>query len=171
MTRLLRRGGTGTRADGSRIVWSVAEGRRGRRWREVRTQPGTGAVLSSLLLETDTDGRFTHTELSTAAGLLTLHAEGDGTLHGNVVSRDGVRHLHGLPWHPDGALFVEGSAVAPAAAGWLARLLGHDPSTGIDVGLDLGWRAADGAGRGLDGAADEDGVPRLADARTWFLEE
>jgi hypothetical protein len=170
MTPPLRRGGTGSAADGSRVVWSVAEGRRGLRWREVRTDPATAAVLSSLLLETDPDGRFTHAELSTAAGLLTLHPEGDGTLHGNVVSADGVRHLRGLPWHPDGTLHVAGSAVAAAAADWLVRRLGRQPSTEMDVDLDLGWHARERGGRGPEAVVGEDGLPALADARSWSLE-
>jgi hypothetical protein len=171
MTAPLRRGGTGTAPDGSRVVWSVAEGRRGLRWREVRTAPDAGAVLSSLLLETDPEGRFSHTELSTVAGLLTLHPEGDGTLHGNVVSGNGIRHLRGLPWQPDGVLLVEGSAVAQAAAVRLMRRLDHDPSTAIDLGLDLGWRVGDVGGRRLESSVGEDGLPRFADARTWSLEE
>ena len=58
---------------------------------------GSG-VRSSLLLELDPDGRFSHLELSTAAGLLTLHPEGDGTIHGNAVTTAGLTHVIGLPW-------------------------------------------------------------------------
>ena len=92
----LRRAGRGRVADGTDVTWSVAEGRRGRRWREVRTREE--GIVARLLLETDPDGRFAHLELSTAAGLLTLHPEGDGTLHGNAVTADGVEHVVGVPW-------------------------------------------------------------------------
>jgi hypothetical protein len=63
---LVRRAGTGRFVDGSDVVWSVAEGQKGRRWREVRSRDGI--VLSSLLLETFPDRGFAHLELSTAAG-------------------------------------------------------------------------------------------------------
>ena len=112
----LRFGGRGQGADGASVVWSVAEGSRGRRWREVRNT-GTGqAVGSSLLLETDPAGRFAHLELSTPSGLLTLHPEGDGTLHGHAVVSDGIEHVRGLSWDVDGVPLLEGSTVCRAAA-------------------------------------------------------
>src|SRR5436189_2001251 len=92
----LRRAGHGSMADGSEITWSMAEGSRGSRWREVRVLDES--VVSSLLLELDPDGRFSHLELATTAGLLTLHPEGDGTLHGNAVTADGVHHVVAVPW-------------------------------------------------------------------------
>ena len=88
MADWLRQAGHGRAPDGSIVTWSVAEGRRGRRWREV-VRAGEG-IRSSLLLELDPDGRFSHLELSTAAGLLTLHPEPDGTLHGNAVTAEGI---------------------------------------------------------------------------------
>ena len=36
MTAHLRVGGRGQGTDGAAVIWSVAEGNRGRRWREVR---------------------------------------------------------------------------------------------------------------------------------------
>ena len=48
--RFLRVGGRGSSASGASIIWSVAEGRRGRRWREIR-RAGEG-IGHSLLLET-----------------------------------------------------------------------------------------------------------------------
>ncbi len=90
----LRFGGRGQGADGAAVVWSVAEGSKGRRWREVRNVGG--GVASSLLLETDAAGRFSHLELSTPSGLLTLHPEPDGTLHGHAIVSDGVEHVEGL---------------------------------------------------------------------------
>jgi len=106
----LRRAGRGTSADGSIITWSVAEGRRGSRWREVRADDG--AVISSLLLELDPRRRFSHLELATAVGLLTLHPEGDGSLHGNAVEATGVRHVVAVPWQPDDLLLVAGSPIS-----------------------------------------------------------
>ena len=183
MGELLRVGGRGRLADGSVVTWSVAEGRRGRRWREVRA--ADGAVVSSLLLETDADGRFSHVELSTAAGLLTLHPEGDGTIHGNTVGDDGVGHVAGLPWEPDGLLVVEGSPIALAAAAAVARAHvapgGSVGLTALAVGLDLRlgtetvtverraagiWLVGDEPALRLD----DRGLPILADGADWPLE-
>ena len=163
---LVRRAGRGTLADGSLVVWSVAEGAKGRRWREVRTE--AGIVVSSLLLETDADGRFSHTELSTAAGLLTLHPERDGTLHGNVVTTDGVRHVVGRQWDVDAVLLLEGSPIAAAAARFASP-----GDHGYLVRLDLTLEPLEG-GAGKEPVAglalDADGLPILDAATTWPLE-
>jgi hypothetical protein len=121
----LRRAGHLRAADGASVTWSVAEGHRGRRWRElVRVGGGRPGIRHSLLLETDPEGRFSHLELSTQAGLLTLHPEGDGTLHGNAVvdhgeaalpDAAGVEHVRGLAWHGDGIALVDGSLVSQLA--------------------------------------------------------
>jgi hypothetical protein len=160
MTGWLRRAGHGRALDGATVTWSVAEGRRGRRWREV-VATGEG-IRSSLLLELDPDGRFSHLELSTAAGLLTLHPEGDGTLHGNRVTADGVYHLR-RPWDPSTMVVVEGSTVCVAAAsrggpahGWL-RIRG-------DLGLEPASDPIDAV------AVDPDGLPVLDGGGTWPLE-
>lgn len=80
------------------LLWSVAEGRRGARWRGSITRGG--ALRSDLLLEVATDGRPTRLEIATPAGLLTLHPEADGrSAHGNVVGPDGVRPL-AFEWSP-----------------------------------------------------------------------
>jgi hypothetical protein len=157
----LRRGGHGRAPDGSIVTWTVAEGRRGRRWREV-VVVGEG-IRSSLLHELDPDGRFSHLELSTAAGLLTLHPEGDGTLHGNVVTTSGVGHVVGVPWNPDTAVVLEGSTVCLAAAerqvdgrGWL------------QITLDLHLRPMTGPLPEV--AVDADGLPVLDAGGTWLLE-
>jgi hypothetical protein len=110
----LRVGGRGQGADGASVIWSVAEGGGGRRWREVRN--AGQAVASSLLLETDPAGRFAHLELSTPSGLLTLHPEADGTLHGHAVVSDGIEHVRGLAWDADAIPLLEGSTVCRAAA-------------------------------------------------------
>jgi hypothetical protein len=114
VTAAFRFGGRGAGADGASVVWSVAEGTPGRRWREVRN--AGHAVASSLLLETDPAGRFVHLELSTPSGLLTLHPEADATLHGHAIVSDGVEHVEGLPWDADGLAMLEGSTICRLAA-------------------------------------------------------
>jgi hypothetical protein len=166
------------------VVWSVAEGRPGRRWREVR-RSSDGALLTSLLLETDPEGAFAHTELSSAAGLLTLHPEGRGTLHGNVVTEHRLRHVAGLAWTPGSIVLVHGSVLAAAAAtrilaGVVRPGASHDV-TGVSISVELDvepirvtvrrtaetdWQL--GSAPVLH--VDDDGLPVLADARTWPLE-
>ena len=167
---MIRLAGRGRGADGRLVTWTLAEGRRGRRWREVVADRGLAGW--SLLYETDPAGRFSHLELATAQGLATLHPEADGTLHGNVVDADGVRHIEGLPFPADAVLVVVGSSVAGAAvAGWVA---GHaPPAAGIPaVVLDpatLGLRARPFASGDVV-PVDSDGVPQLVDATVWPLE-
>jgi hypothetical protein len=171
MAGLVRRAGRGVLADGSRVIWSVAEGRRGRRWREVRTA-ADGSVVSSLLLETDPIGRFSHTEISTAGGLLTLHPEPDDTLHGNIVSDAGVTHLRGIPWAPDGAVVLLESPVAEAVAAAAARRLGGPIPRVIYIAPeDLRIVEGSEVQRTWDGVIDGDGLPILGAATTWPLEE
>jgi hypothetical protein len=159
----LRRAGHGRAPDGSIITWSVAEGSRGRRWREVvRAGEGSG-IRSSLLLELDRDGRFSHLELSTAAGLLTLHPEGDGTLHGNAVTADGVRHVVGLPWDAETVVLLEGSTVCAAAAG-----SGPAGRGSLHIGLDLSLRPTSVPPPAP--VVDGDGLPPLEGGATWPLE-
>jgi hypothetical protein len=182
MSGLVRRAGRAILEDGSTVVWTVSEGHRGRRWREVRTDGG-GAVLSSLLLETDPAGRFLHAELSSATGLLTLHPDSDGSLHGNVVTGDGVRHITGLRWSADSALLVDGSAIALAAvvaalrerdSGVSASLAVAHVTLGLDVAIDrVGverlahdrWLV-----KGGEVDVDPEGLPVLTNARSWPLE-
>ena len=162
----------------------MAEGRRGRRWREAIV--ASGGLRHSLLFETTPDGRFSHLELSTPAGLLTLHPETDGTLHGNVIETGGIRHVVGLPWDAGGVVDVEGSAIAGAAC---ARLLAGDIDPGgsarravlritgellITTGPAIverpdeeTWRIAGGAPCRVDAA----GLPVLPDAESWPLEQ
>jgi hypothetical protein len=179
----LRRAGHGRLADGSLVTWSIAAGRRGRRWREVVVRDA--AVVSSLLFETAPDDHFSHLELSTATGLLTLHPEGDGTLHGNSIGVDGVRHVVGLPWERDAIVLLEGSVVSRAAA---TRLLSRSiepgesgTEAGLAIGLDLVLDRRDVAiGRSREGAwgfdgeelltVDPNGTPVLRDRAEWPLE-
>jgi len=160
----LRRAGAGTAPDGSTVVCSVAEGRRGRRWREV-VRTGEG-IRSSMLLELDPDSRFSHLELSTAAGLLTLHPEGDGTLHGNAVTSAGIVHMVGLPWQPDVAIWLDGSGINVAAA---RRADGTFASDVLRIGLDL--QLTREAIRLDPGTVDGEGLPVLGRGTTWPLVE
>jgi hypothetical protein len=163
----LRVAGTGRSLDGATVTWSVAEGRRGRRWREVVTREG--AVVHSLLLELSPDGRFSHLELTTAAGLLTLHPEGDGTIHGNAVTAAGVTHIRGLPWQPEDAILIETSVVsAVITAGWQSRL-GLDDIDVVRVGPDLSLSRD--RTTVPTASMDAHGLPVLANGHRWELEE
>ena len=175
MTEPTRVAGWGRLADGSHVTWTVAEGRRGRRWREV-VAGGTTAG-QAVLLETAPDGRFDHLELARPDGLWTFHPEGDGTLHGNHVgeAEPGVRHVAGWPFGPGDVLLVEGSLVSAAAIAWAhrdRRAPGESTAVaGVVIGQD-GSLAANAAiaidrlderhwtvGQGSPIAIDNDGLP------------
>jgi hypothetical protein len=158
----LRRAGHARLAEGSAVTWTVAEGAKGRRWREVVTRDGM--IVHSLLLETFPDGRFAHLELSTPAGLLTLHPEGDGTLHGNAVAGGGVRHVVGPAWPPGAVVLVEGSSIAMAAAGASAG------RRAIVVHSDLSLESRVLGGAEPWPAAEADGTPRIEGGASWPLE-
>jgi len=124
MSRPERRAGTAALADGGEVVWSVADGRRGRRWRAITRRAGT--ISSAVLLEVGADGRPARLEVATTAGLLTLHPETTGSLHGNAVTAEGVRHL-ALGWSDEHELEVEPLAIAAAVT---ARRLGRTVPVG-----------------------------------------
>jgi hypothetical protein len=135
----------------------------------VRVRDGT--IVSSLLLEVDPKGRFSHLELSTASGLLTLHPEADGTLHGNAVNASGVRHLVAVPWAPDDVLLVAGSPISRAAATPRADAPRRNGvAMGVVVGLDLAVdrRAIGRSERSIQ--LDPNGIPALPDGVSWLLE-
>ena len=166
MTEPVRLAGHGRRADGAEVDWTLSEGRRGRRWRE--TVVVDGVLLHALLLETGPDRGFTHLELASAAGLATLHPEGDGTLHGNVVGVSGVRHVVGLAFAAGGAITVAGSVVAGAALAWRATARAGDETVVMDpASLTLSVRPL--VAEDLT-AIDADGAPRLEGGRSWPLE-
>ncbi|MDO8485990.1 MAG: hypothetical protein Q7S35_13695 [Candidatus Limnocylindrales bacterium] len=121
---MVRRAGRARLADGTQLVWSVADGRRGRRWRAMTTRDG--ALTGALLLEVGVDGRPARLELATAAGLLTLHPEPSGSLHGNAVTADGVRHLT-FAWSGEHELEVDGLPIASAVT---ARRLAGSTAVG-----------------------------------------
>ncbi len=186
MSAPLRMAGWGTLDDGAAITWTVAEGRRGRRWREVVARGD--AVGHSLLLETGVDGRFSHLELARAGGLWTFHPEADGTLHGNHVDPAGrdVSHVVGMPFAPDDLLLIAGSPLSAAAIAWrlsgsmtegasatragvVLRASGElDAVPAIRVERLAGgrWRLDDGRPFGIDA----DGIPVLADGESRPLE-
>jgi hypothetical protein len=184
----VRRGGQARNALGDRLIWSEAEGERGTRWREALEREGQ--LLRALLLEASPAGRPTRLEMTTGAGLLTLHPEPDeSVMHGNVVGRHGVRHL-ALPWSAEHELFVSGSpATATIAVRRLNPRLTLGASTELDVlridddlaptavrwriervGADA-WQMAN-----LDGSdarrmtVASDGRPILLDEASWPLE-
>jgi hypothetical protein len=169
MTAPRRLAGSGRWGDRT-VVWTMSEGRRGRRWRELVTRDGH--ILHSLLLETDADRRFSHLELSSGGAMLTLHPEGNGTLHGNRVDRNGVEHVIGVAFDPDGPVLIDDSVIAAAVAAW--------QETSTDRGAAMRMVFIDSAARVsiVDGATatplvvaiDADGAPQLHDARVEPLE-
>ena len=156
----VRRGGHARNPLGDLVTWSEAEGERGTRWREAIEREGR--LVRSLLLEASADGRPTRLEMTTLAGLLTLHPEPDeSALHGNVVTPAGVRHLT-LAWSPEHELFVVASQ-ASATIG--IRRLARSMVVGAAVVLDLVYVDDELAAtaRALAGRTDRD--PWLAPAR------
>lgn len=173
MTRHLRDGGRASLPGGGLLVWSVAEGRRGRRWRTVVT--GTpadgGGFTRAILLEVDLAGRPSRLELATPAGLLTLHPEPDGrSIHGNVVGVEGVRPL-AFAWGSEHELDVAGDPVAIGLALYRRRAsvgVGETtefPVLAIDAALrvSVAARAATRTTEGLWLVADP------ATGATWSL--
>lgn len=188
MSGPLRSGGRAALSNGATVVWSAAEGARGRRWREAVTIDG--AFVRSLLLEVSTAGRPARLELTSAAGLLTLHPSSDEReLHGNVVTPTGIRHLR-FAWSPAHELWVLGSpGVAAAALGRLAGVLAVGQTAtvavlGVDDALDprpatwqvtrtgpRDWHLRDEqTGEEQVTTLDADGISVLPGAATWPLE-
>lgn len=175
--------------DGEAVTWSIAAGRRGRRWREALA--GDGAVQWSLALETDPAGRPTRLEMTTFVGLLTLHPEPDeSALHGNVVTPAGIVHL-ALGWSPRHLLLVDRSTIGAAALAWglRSRLRAGDdavalPGIVVDDRLEpravtlwvarsdaTAWSIQTGdPGRQIAFRIDRDGLPVLEDGQIWPLE-
>lgn len=186
MRALTRLAGSGRLADGMVVTWAVADGRKGRRWREVVTQGER--VVHSLLLETDMDRRFSHLELAQADGLWTLHPEGDGTLHGNHVGGEAsrIRHVSGLPFAREDVVILDGSPLGHAAVAWgLAGSIDDGRETSVDgvriapggtldriVGIRVtrSTRVTWQVGEGSPFEIDEAGLPILTDGKRWPLE-
>lgn len=107
-----RRGGHATGPAGDSLTWSLAEGARGTRWRETTSRDG--ALMRSVLLEVTPTAAVARLEISTSAGLLTLHPEPDASaIHGNVVTPHGIRHL-AFGWSPSHELIVVNSPTIDA---------------------------------------------------------
>lgn len=159
MTDGERRAGTGQLNDGGTVTWSVADGRRGRRWRWTVTD---GEMLRHAgLIELDPGRRLTRLELSSRFGSLTLHPDHDGrTISGNVVTAEGVRALS-FAWDPRAAveIAVDAFATAILATGEIDGTLLIRPKLGVVAGA--------GSARL---PLDDRGIPRLAEAREWPLE-
>jgi hypothetical protein len=184
----VRRGGRATTLGGDQLLWSEAEGARGTRWRESLVRDG--ALVRSLLVEVSTAGRPTRLEITTPAGLLTLHpAPDEAALHGNIVGADGIQHL-AFEWSTEHELLIFGS---PASATITLRRLGRALVVGASRELDVlrieddldprparwhveriarhAWHLRDPDGtdeRRL--TVDDDGRPLSSDAVTWPLE-
>jgi len=175
----LRRAGRATLADGRLLLWSIAEGRHGRRWRS-SSRDADRALLDDLLLEVTPDGRIGRLELTTNAGQLTFHPELDEqSAHGNVVRPDGVQHI-AIGWSPGRQLEIASSPIADAVLVHSVSAAGAVPvaTIGIDLvprpgTLDVervGKRSWLVGGRLL--TLDPQGVPEFAPgAVAWPLED
>jgi len=89
------------------VTWTIADGERGRRWRELAANPpaaetadgapvgvdAPGGLAHTVTMETGHAGQWLRLEVAAPAGLLSLHPERDGSINGNVVSEVGVRHV------------------------------------------------------------------------------
>jgi hypothetical protein len=168
------------------VVWTAADGRNGRRWRELATTGG--AVARSLLLETDNQGGWLRLEVSGVDGLLSLHPEGDGSIHGNIADRTGVRHFS-LGKQKPARVDVPGSLVCEAALCWsMSRHVRVGERRAIEVArvaeplivaiaevtverrTTATWELQDSAGRRLV-ELDDDGLPvSHVGAEHWPLE-
>ena len=122
------------------------------------------AVGTACCIETAVDGTFSHLELASPAGLATLHPEGDGTLHGNVVDADGVHHVEGWPCPAGTVVLVARSVVAGAAL----RRAGVQPGA-LAIVLDPASGSLEARAVTPDDliATDPDGRPLLLDGTTW----
>lgn len=169
MSTWLRRAGRGFLPDGRALVWSVAEGRRGQRWRSSTLSPH-GHLDLALLIEVANDGRFSRLELTNSKGILTLHPEPHGArLEGNVVSELGVTPIS-LAWGPNHLLWVQDSPIAEILTSRVAAD-GGGVRTGlvIDSALEVvpATRAME---EGSVPPADDRGVPELNGSLEWDLE-
>lgn len=163
MNDWLRRAGRGRIGRDAVVVWSVAEGNRGRRWRWVLSD-GSGLRLVGLA-ERLPSGAFGRLELATWGALLTFHPDpGGGSAHGNVAAGDGVRPIE-VDWDDRWAVGIQGDAFGSAVCGWSGTGLV------VDAVDRLTWR---GPGDHRDVArldCDARGIPLLDDAAEWPLEK
>ncbi len=156
----VRRAGRASLPDGAVLLWSIAEGSQGTRWRA--STRGPNGLLWDMLLEVGADGRPGRLEMTAPAGQLTLHPERDGSsAQGNVVTMAGVRPLS-FPWSARHWFESRQSPITTAAMVRSLRAdvgvgeFRHVPGLHIDGALQV-WRG-------------ERGVVRLSDSR-WSIEE
>jgi hypothetical protein len=154
----VRRGGRLVDDAGRSTTWSMAEGSRGRRWRWTVVDR-RGNLLASHTLELDPEGRFSHLESAIGAGLLSLHREADGSLHGNRLSERGVDHLQVPAPAPRLVLVGSGPIGLVAMAAGLA-----DGAAEREAGRDSGQESGEALELDVVEVADDLGV-RLAEAR------
>lgn len=135
MAESVRRAGEGRLSSGETVTWTIADGTRGQRWREALVSDGR--LVRSVLVEVGVDGSIGRLEVASAAGLLTVHPAADAaTLHGNVVSFGGIRHLT-LGWSGAHRLVVDRSPAMAAIA--LAGLAPDPVPTGSTRRLPVVW--------------------------------
>ena len=185
MTEAIRRGGRLPDDAGRMVTWSIADGRRGRRWRWTVVDR-RGTLLVTHTLETDPDGQFLGLESASPPGLLTLHREPDGSVHGNRVSERGVDHLTVEAPAP-GAVLIGGTELGVAILlGALPHPVSRVTLDVLEIFDDLGVRIASAAIRAdAEGIWEvrtnrlsrrahigADGLPESAerDAESWPLE-
>lgn len=182
MSAPLRRAGQLIDAAGRAVTWSVAEGRRGRRWRWAVGDRRGGAIVTHTL-ETDPAGRFVRLESASGSGLLTLHREVDGSVHGNRIQPSGVDHLAIPAPAPERALVGSSTVGTGALVAGLGPIDGPSGIDVIEVLDDLGVRIAGcSVSRGDGGAwevrtgrrvsrirVDDDGLP-VGEGESWPLE-
>jgi hypothetical protein len=160
MTTRVRLAGQATDRLGRTVLWTVADGERGRRWREVATEPEGGASRS-LTLETGHAGQWLRLEIAAPTGLLSLHPDRDGRIQGNVATAAGVRHLSLGSLTPP-LVDVRDSLVGETAlCRAFERLVGPGEGSGVRVVR---------VGLGLEVAVFDVGVTR-SDARLWELRD
>ena len=162
----LRRAGHGRPRlnDDDLVLWSVAEGARGRRWRWLH-QVHQGFIGHSGLIEFQPDGRLGRLEVTAYGGLLTFHPEPDGlSANGNIVTADGVKPIE-TPWRPEWRVGIVEDSFGSAVAGWTG--------SGFVVTFQGDWIVWRDPGKHRDVVAldcDERGIPILEDAEEWPLE-
>lgn len=155
----LRRAGRGTLPDGATVLWSVAEGGRGRRWRW--TVADADRVRHVGLMELAADGRFARLELDAADALVTFHPDGaTASAHGNIVRPSGVVPIS-MDWSDGTGISIDGDPFGSAL--W--------PGTTVVVIIGTSGATKSAAAPAPALERDERGVPVLADAQEWALEE
>jgi hypothetical protein len=160
MPQRTRLAGIGRDRLGREVTWTIADGERGRRWRETVAEPA-GGMARSVTLETGHAGQWLRLEMAAPAGLLSLHPDRGGSVHGNVVSRDGVRHLSLDALDPP-LVDIRDSVVGETA---LCRALERRVAAGEGTTVSVAR-----VGPGLEVTTVEVAVVRQ-DARTWELRD